>query len=53
MEESIHDFNQLSERAKAFHKKHGIDKSKPRDQYLKVAEETGELGAALARNDRR
>lgn len=51
MVQNYYDFNQLSERAKAFHRKHGIDKSKPRDQYLKVAEETGELGAALARND--
>ena len=29
----------------------GIDKANPRDQFLKVAEEFGEVGAALARSD--
>lgn len=29
----------------------GIDKANPRDQYMKVAEEFGEIGAALSRSD--
>lgn len=29
----------------------GIDEASPRDQFLKVVEETGEIAAALARSD--
>lgn len=29
----------------------GLDKANPRDQYLKVSEESGEVAAALARGD--
>lgn len=29
----------------------GLDKAKPRDQFLKVSEEVGEVSAALARKD--
>lgn len=45
------DMNTLVKNVKQWGKEKGITKANPRDQYLKVVEETGELGGSLARND--
>lgn len=48
---NIQDMNTLNERVVKFITDRNIDKSDPRDQFLKVSEEVGELSASLARDD--
>ncbi|MEB5950521.1 MazG-like family protein [Enterococcus innesii] len=43
--------NELVELVEQWAKKKGLDKADPSKQMLKVVEETGEVAAALARND--
>lgn len=43
--------NELVELVEQWAKNKGIDKAEPSKQMLKVVEETGEVAAALARND--
>ena len=43
--------NELVELVEQWAKNKGLDKAEPSKQMLKVVEETGEVAAALARND--
>lgn len=43
--------NELIKQVEQWSKNKGLDKADSSKQYLKVAEETGEVAAALARND--
>lgn len=43
---------ELNERVVEWAIEKGLDKANPRDQYLKVSEESGEVAAALARGDK-
>ncbi|UOO46919.1 MazG-like family protein [Enterococcus casseliflavus] len=43
--------NELVELVEQWAKNKGLDKGEPSKQMLKVVEETGEVAAALARND--
>lgn len=43
--------NELIEKVKQWSINKGIDRAEPSKQFLKVAEEFGEIAAALARND--
>jgi NTP pyrophosphatase (non-canonical NTP hydrolase) len=44
--------NELVKSVEGWSKDKGLDKADPRAQFLKVAEEVGEVAAAMARNDR-
>ena len=43
--------NELVEKVEKWSSDKGLHKSDPKSQFLKVAEEFGEIGAAMARND--
>ncbi len=43
--------NQLIEKVKQWSIERGLDHTEPSKQFLKVVEETGEIAAAIARND--
>lgn len=43
--------NQLIEKVKQWSIEKGLNHAEPSKQFLKVVEETGEIAAALARND--
>lgn len=49
--DEIRDMNELYRDIVEWAREREIDKADPRNQYLKVSEETGELAASLARND--
>lgn len=44
--------NELIIQVEKWAKDKGLDKANPRDQFLKVTEEVGEVAAALARSDK-
>lgn len=44
--------NELINKVEEWSKEKGLDKADSSKQYLKVAEEVGEVAAALARNDK-
>src|SRR5699024_11288424 len=43
--------NELVEKVEKWSSDKGLHESDPKSQFLKVAEEFGEIGAAMARND--
>lgn len=45
--------NKLISQVEQWAKDRNLDKASPRDQFLKITEEIGEVSAALARSDKR